>query len=77
MMLRRRFFLGFRSLAGFLGRSRFFGLFLQVMRFDMVIEVLFVLENFFTSFTTENLSVLVPLFVPLPELDSVEHDVAK
>ena len=48
-----------------------------MMRFDVMVEVLFVFENFLTSFTTENLSVFVAFFMALAKFDRVKHDVTK
>ena len=48
-----------------------------VVRLDVVAEVLLVLELLVAGLAGEDLAVLVPLLVPLAQLDRVEHNVAE
>ena len=51
--------------------------FLNVVHLNVVREVLLVLEHAAAGLAGKNFSVPVALFVPLPQLDRIEHDVAK
>ena len=51
--------------------------FVNVVHLNVVREVLLVLEHAAAGLAGKNLSVPVALFVPLPQLDRIEHDVAK
>ena len=51
--------------------------FLHVVHLNVMRKVLLVLEHAATGLAGKNLSVSVALFVPLPQLDCIEHDVAE